>query len=545
MALSNNKDTFKKDRRFWVAYSKHTAPDFSKLFIYGVAFSLVLFYLAHVLIFLNNKHIVDSYAQDILFQTEQLEFQIDKGLERVSNYSPSTGCKENDLVKLREILNEYYYLDDIGKVSGDQIICTVKQGILAKPIALSGQATQSKSGISFWNNQNKLFVDIDQQPIFTKQNAVAFLSQSFLKEVHGFATKNGTGGYLFLKDEHYIVTIFDKLIDIKQVQQTLGQASTAFNWLLSPETIINTQYCNAHSEICLMTLVSQVGIFGIPYYQVILIGIASMLIGLLLAYLVMLRSRAKTFTKRLKQAIDTGGIYPLYQPKIKLDSNVVTGVEALARWNDALFGFVSPDIFISVAEQADLIKPLTAQFIKRTLKDLQPILESNPDFTLSINIASSLMVDDDFVSSLIEETAKYQFNNNQIVLEITERSTSNSEAMTASSKQVKKHGYQVSLDDFGTGFSNLAWLSTFEPDEIKIDKMFTQSIGAEEVNSITLEGIFSMIERLDVDVVFEGVETENELAYIRQRVPHAVVQGWLFAKPKPINELIIFLENYS
>jgi len=542
---ANDNKTFKKDHRFWRVYSKHTAPDLSKLFIYGLALSLIVFYIAHVLIFLNSKHVIDSYARDILFQTEQLEFQIDRGLQRAVSKSPATKCTDADLKHYRAILSEYYYLDDLGKLNGNQVICSVKLGVLDKPILLEGTPVQSTHGIAFWNNQDKLFVDIDEQPVFAKGNAIASLSKSFLAQVHiDFATKNGTGGYLFLKDKAYILKIFDKLIDLDQVRQTIEQDSTRFNWLLSPKTIINTKYCNAHAEICLMTLVSQVGIFGTSYFYTMLVALASILIGLLMAYWIIRRSQSRTFTKRLRQAIDAGEIYPVYQPKIKLDTNTVTGVETLARWNDALFGFVSPDIFISVAEQASLIKPLTEQFIKRTFQDLHQTLESNPDFTVSINIATSLMVDDVFINSLIKETAQYQFDNKQVILEITERSTSNSQEMTQSSKRIKKQGYQVSLDDFGTGFSNLAWLTTFEPDEIKIDKMFTQSIGAKDINNITLEGIFSMIEHLNVDVVFEGVETENELIYIKQRVPHAVAQGWYFAKPKPIDELLAFLESH-
>lgn len=103
-----------------------------------------------------------------------------------------------------------------------------------------------------------------------------------------------------------------------------------------------------------------------------------------------------------------------------------------------------------------------------------------------------------------------------------------------------KTGYKISLDDFGTGYANLSWLSKIQPHEIKVDKIFTQSIGTESINQNMLNAIFLMLQKLEATVVFEGIETQEQLDYLTSLSSEAMGQGWLFARPMKTNQL----ENY-
>ena len=263
--------------------------------------------------------------------------------------------------------------------------------------------------------------------------------------------------------------------------------------------------------------------------------IISIAFGLMIEHF---RVGPRALARKLKKQIQQDNIFPVYQPQVKIDTQEIIGVESLARWHDSKLGPISPDVFIPVAEESNLIEKLTEKLMVRIFHDLHKILEINAAFTVSINISTELLTSDTFINFLNLLSATYRFNRNQIVLEVTERTTSDQDKMASFSKRLQAQGYLVSIDDFGTGVSNLSWLSTLDPSEIKVDKIFTQAVGTETVNYITLDGIFSMLEHLAVKVVFEGVETEEQRAYIHQKIPNAIGQGWLFAKPQKIDALM-------
>ena len=538
------RETLRRDKLFWVLYTKHLSPSKTKFFLYIFIFSILFFYVLHLAIILNSKSTLDKYSNVIFSRSEQLDFQITHGLA-VAKSTQSKLCTNADIATLRKILDKYYYLGDLGRVEDNKIICTVKKGMLYQAIPLEGQAHQSSNKILFWNNQNKLFIDKSKPPTFTHGNTVAFISEAFLADLEShLPIQKGSGGYLFLKNDDYILKVFGKIINLDHIHQAHERKISLYDRLFLPGSLISTEYCQDFSNICMMTIVKDIGIFNLPYFYTLLAAILTIIFGILFAYIsLVLRGGSIAFQKKLRHAIYSGKIYPAFQPKICLASSEIIGVEALARWNDPMLGNISPELFISVAEQTNLIRPLTEKFIKRLLNELKDCLNDNSDFSVSINVSSEVLIDDGFLDFLKNEVSKYKFNNKQIIIEITERTTLNSNAMAMASKLIKEYGYLVSLDDFGTGFSNLSWLTSFEPNEIKIDKMFTQAIDTETVNNITLNGIFSMIDHLNVNVVFEGIETENQLSFIRERVPEAIGQGWLFSKPIPIDELTSIIKT--
>ena len=501
-------------------------------------FSLLFLYFVHISVTLNSKDILDRHTFNIFEKSQQLDFQI-KNSFSLSKTSDNGLCSPNDFQILRETLQKYYYLDDIGRISNGKILCTVKKGILASPILLNETPTSSNNGIDYWNNQNQLFNNINRAPMFSRDNTIAIISNAYMTELDlSNPIQIGSGGYFYLKNTDYIFKIYGK-INTQHIARAKRSASSLSAFLLLPGSIISSNLCDEISDICLMSVITAHGIFNLPYLHLLLIILAIFIFSIVFSKLVISYQRGpNAFIRKLRKAIKSEDIYPVYQTKLCISSSQVTGVESLARWQDPSLGFISPDLFISVAEQANLIKPLTEGFVKKTFVELGDILEQNPEFTLSINVSADVLIDKQFLTFLKNECGKYQFKPSQIILEITERVSSNSSSMAEAATLSKQQGFLVSLDDFGTGYSNLAWLTDVEPDEIKIDKMFTQAIGTETVNSITLNGMFSMLDHLDVKVVFEGIETEQQMTYIKQRVPEAIGQGWFFSKPQPIAELL-------
>jgi len=513
-----------------------------KIVSFAFTFSLLLFYCLHISIILTNKSILDDYARDVFFKSRVLDFQIKHSFS-LSEAKESTFCSEKDFALLRDILNKYYYLGDLGRVVDNKILCSVKKGILDKPFSLINEPDAVKKGVSYWNKQSKL-VDTKKVPQFTKQNTITSISPAFLEDLNSsVASSNGAGGYLYLKDSDYIFRIYGK-INTEHVLQARNLKASIYDFLFLPGSILREDLCDNDSDICLMTVVQAAGLFNLPYLHLLVYSIAIFTFSLFITLTTYsLQGGSKAFLRRLRKAIKSDDISPVYQPKILINSGKIIGVESLARWKDPVLGHISPDLFISVAEQANLIQPLTKNFIQKTFHDLKTVLEKNTEFTLSINLSSDVLINRHFLPFLKNEVSKYNFNNDQIIFEITERTSSNSAEMAEAASSIKKLGFLVSLDDFGTGYSNFAWLTTFEPDEIKIDKMFTQAIETQTVNRITLDGMFTMLDHLKVKVVFEGIETENQKSYIQQRVPCAIGQGWYYSKPKSINDLLFHLHQ--
>jgi sensor c-di-GMP phosphodiesterase-like protein len=121
----------------------------------------------------------------------------------------------------------------------------------------------------------------------------------------------------------------------------------------------------------------------------------------------------------------------------------------------------------------------------------------------------------------------------QIILEVTERSTADPEQLISSMRMFGGHGYAFYLDDFGTGYSNLASLAKLPISGIKLDRMFTQTIGKGAMGSKIAENVCSVAKALNLQLIVEGIETEQQAEYIKELSPTAIGQGWLYGKPVP------------
>ncbi|HAZ55135.1 MAG TPA: cyclic diguanylate phosphodiesterase, partial [Franconibacter helveticus] len=202
-------------------------------------------------------------------------------------------------------------------------------------------------------------------------------------------------------------------------------------------------------------------------------------------------------------------------------------------------GFISPDVFIPLAEQESLIAPLTRYVLEATASQLHYFPDSSR-FHIGINVAAS-----HFRRGKIVEDLKQVWFTSQPVqplfLELTER-----DALPDVDYRVVKDlhslGVKLAIDDFGTGQSSLSYLEMLHPDVLKIDKTFTAAIGTDAVNSTVTDIIIALAKRLNIDLVAEGVETPEQAAWLR-RNGVAVLQGYLYARPMPLHAFPAWFAN--
>lgn len=249
---------------------------------------------------------------------------------------------------------------------------------------------------------------------------------------------------------------------------------------------------------------------------------------------------------RLRQALKNDEFVNFYQPIVNSQTRQVVGAEVLLRWHSAA-GMISPVEFIPLAEELRLIINMTHQLLERALSDLKQWHEDGHQVYLSINLSTQHLEQ----PALAEHTrfllSKYQLPASCLRFEVTESALmrdhqSAIETMLALSNL----GVQLALDDFGTGYSSLKYLKELPIDGIKIDRSFVQDIGIDSSDETIIDAMLSMANSLGMYCVAEGVETEQQLAFFSRRQCY-LIQGYLFAKPMPANELLQFLhsENLS
>ncbi|MGI9433927.1 MAG: putative bifunctional diguanylate cyclase/phosphodiesterase [Geminicoccaceae bacterium] len=239
----------------------------------------------------------------------------------------------------------------------------------------------------------------------------------------------------------------------------------------------------------------------------------------------------------LRQAIDRDQLFLTFQPKLDLRSNVITSFEVLARWDHPHHGLIPPDEFIPQAEQSGNIVAFTRWTLERTLDYLKTWRRDDLDLSLALNISPRSLHSKEilaFVGTSIEQS---EISPAQLMLELTETAVMLDPAgALANLEKLHAMGLSLSIDDFGTGYSSLSLLRKLPLDEIKIDKSFVDSMTTNAQDAVIVGSTISLAHNLGLKVVAEGVETEAQLAALRE-LDCDMVQGFLIAEPLLNDEL--------
>ena len=252
-------------------------------------------------------------------------------------------------------------------------------------------------------------------------------------------------------------------------------------------------------------------------------------------------TRRLMMVSELKTAIEQDHLELFFQPKLELSSQQICGVEALVRWHHSRYGLVRPDEFITLAEETGVIKVLTRWVIKEAFKALKKFQKAGCDYSMSINISALNLKESDLIVFLKEQLYQEMVDPSKICLEITETSmmTHPLQAIDVL-ERVRRIGLFVSIDDFGAGYSSLAYLKSLPATEIKIDKSLISGI-CEDINSdMVARATIEMCHGLGFKVVAEGVEQDVVLNRLKE-LGCDIIQGYILTPPLPFDELIDWL----
>jgi diguanylate cyclase (GGDEF)-like protein len=233
-----------------------------------------------------------------------------------------------------------------------------------------------------------------------------------------------------------------------------------------------------------------------------------------------------------------------YQPKINLETGMITGAEALLRWEHPEWGTVMPDRFVSIAEDCGLIVPIGRWVLREACAQARRWQEAGlQPVSVAVNISALEFRHNDFVEGLRAILNETGLEPHCLQLEITESVLMrNAKSSTEILKNLKDIGVQLAVDDFGTGYSSLSYLHKFPIDVLKIDKSFVQDIDSNNDNGIIVSAVIAMGTSLQQHVVAEGVEDNLQLAFLKAH--HCEEgQGYFFSRPLVAEQFTALLET--
>lgn len=248
---------------------------------------------------------------------------------------------------------------------------------------------------------------------------------------------------------------------------------------------------------------------------------------------------------RLRAALDAGLLVPHYQPKVDIRTGLVRGVEVLARWTDPQLGAVPPDRFIAIAEQHDLIVPLTQSIADQAMAQVARWNAHGMVLSLAINLSPLLLRTPGLVEHVTGLLSRHGLAAGQLVLEITESSVVGYDAVTMGVLgRLRMRGVGLSIDDYGTGFSSMQQLARIPFTELKIDRSFVHNAHRQSHLRVILQSALEMAGRLGLVSVAEGVETLEDWRLL-QRFGCTVGQGFLVARPMPGEALPRWMKSHE
>jgi diguanylate cyclase (GGDEF)-like protein len=238
----------------------------------------------------------------------------------------------------------------------------------------------------------------------------------------------------------------------------------------------------------------------------------------------------------IREGIEKGQFISFFQPKIDLGTGRIHGCEALVRWNHPVHGLVSPARFIEAAEETGLISAMGDAIMRDATRKAADWLRRGIALRVAVNVSAVQFNDDGFTNNVFAILAESGLPPSLFELEITESiAMSDPDRVMRMLEPLRAKGVRIAIDDFGTGHSNLASLSRLPFDVFKIDQSFVHALGKDKHAPALIETIIAMAGSLNYETVAEGVETQEQAAFLKKRGA-TLGQGYLFGKPMPADK---------
>ncbi len=249
--------------------------------------------------------------------------------------------------------------------------------------------------------------------------------------------------------------------------------------------------------------------------------------------------------KSIYRAFEERQFVLFYQPQVDIRTGKIISLEALIRWKHEEKGYIPPSLFIPLAERMDIIIPIGYWVIEEAARKGRELVERGFDGVVSVNVSPRQFSETNFFIATKEILERIGLTPNHFGIEVTETMVMGNVSFTSRIiSQFMSYGVRVSIDDFGTGYTSLSLLQDLNVHTLKIDQSFVEKVGQSRKNEIVLNNIINLTRELEMDIVVEGVETEEQENFFRDRACYTS-QGFLHHRPLPAEELEKVLKGAS
>ncbi|WP_225084840.1 EAL domain-containing protein [Pectobacterium colocasium] len=489
-------------------------------------------------LFSLNELLVNHQENKLILRSEKLRFQTEILAEQALsalgdiNAIDDDICSPNYIEKLRMIRWRHLNIEDVASLKENRIDCSAFWGEVIPPlyITVKNEAENNKPVfIEVKNNSKTLYNNIG----LYQGHAAVFVARGTYESILNTVA-----------DGYFVMTSADK--SQKYFESNSKEYVASGNPLLRKIFTANTSLCSPQWRFCVMAQNARSGLLSLtPGLLSFVMVVALMLGGFLTFFCLNIVDKRQSLKSRLKKSIKRGDIFLEYQPMVNAIDGKIAALEALVRWRDGIHGSVSPEIFIKISEKIGFYSKISDFVIRTSVKEMAAVLNENRKLTLSINITDHEISDPAFINRLIEVCTLHRVEAEQIKLEISERCQLSQKEIQLFAEHAAKMNIKLAIDDFGVANSNLAWLTGFRFDEVKLDGSLMKNLDNKNKEKI-LHAICSLIKDMGKDIVFEGVEEADQLAIARGIDASCLIQGWLFYRSlsaKNIESLLINQEE--
>jgi sensor c-di-GMP phosphodiesterase-like protein len=482
------------------------------------------------------KQKAQAALQDVaLRMTAYADGALNEGADALASIAPSIRqtCGEEAKTHLRALLAQSSFIRDIAAVSPQgQIMCSTSEAAQLFAKESNFRAARSKSiGVAFTpaGKDRPALIQLRWQEGIN--SLYAFISPNVLRSDFIPSEWNRQARGAIMLDDGTVL----HAIDI--------QSSHDF-----PETekVISVETVSQRFPIK-VNLAVQENVVMAPYRTVgMLIGAGGSLLAIMLIVFVLQALRRRPHAEdAIAAGIKNREFIPYFQPVMNLQTGELLGCEVLIRWRKRDGTIIPPGVFIQKAEESGLAVEMTRQLMEKVRDQIGRYYAGRPHLKVAFNLFAGHFSDLSTVDDVREIFKEGGIRFSQIVLEVTERYPlpNMSRALTAIGA-LQNLGCKVALDDAGTGHGGLAYLQQLGMDQVKIDKLFVDTITEGVTAAPIIDSMIEMAKRMNMEVVAEGVETLAQFEYLKNRGVTAA-QGYLFAKPMPLKAYIKLIENMS
>ena len=481
---------------------------------------------------------LQTYTERILRVLEKAARE-DREAELAVYYDHLPFCSDDEIALMRQLVYNASFVRDLGRSRDGMLYCTAARGQLENPVPVAPPTVEYRNrelGLDVYVSVGRgLVIAPGLRGIVVDVKGVSSVVNQALFDGLDEGPLHATG-VVSDRDHAVVLSMFGDTGKLSSAD-VLGQVR------LERDGTIYQSLCSGKYAVCAVGSVRRQDLIqqrGKLFGEFALLGA---LLGALIASTILLvMSRERSFGRRLLRAVRRGELNCVYQPVVDLESGTILGAEALARWVMGSGESVPPDVFIRVAEERKFVGEITRLMIDRVIDELGQLLYST-EFRVTVNISSQDLLDPQFFAHLEQSTAWTGIAASALAFELTEHSTADQASAASAIARLRASGHAIYIDDFGTGYSSLSYLHDLHVDAIKIDRVFTKTVGTQAVTASVVPQILAMADKLGLTVIVEGIETAEQAEYFRKARARTLGQGYYFGKPMPAEKFIALVQS--